>query len=253
MRKAIPRKDVTMKFDILTLLPEFFVSPLTQGVIGRAVTNGLLEVGVHNIRDYTLDKHRTADDYPYGGGLGMVLKAEPIVRCLEAIAKTGEHGTRVILTSPCGVRFNHNVAKELAGINRIVIICGRYEGVDERIKEFVNMELSVGDYVLTGGEIPALAVIDAVGRLIPGVLGADDSSGNDSFTDGLLEYPQYTRPEEFRGMNVPPVLLSGNHAEVDRWRRAQSLKRTCLRRPELLRGVPLTEEEKAVIEELKKA
>lgn len=242
---------MTTRFDILTLLPDFFLSPLTQGVIGRAVTKGILEVGVHNIRDYTLDKHRTADDPPYGGGPGMVMKVEPIVRALEAIAKKGADGTKVILTSPCGIKFNHNAAKELAGFGRIVIICGRYEGVDERVMEFVDMELSIGDYVLTGGEIAALAVVDAVGRLMPGVLGDDDSSGHDSFTDGLLEYPQYTRPEDFRGMKVPPVLLSGNHAEIDKWRRAESIKHTCRRRPELLDAAPLTDAEKAVIKSIK--
>lgn len=243
---------MTTRFDILTLLPDFFTSPLTQGVIGRAITKGILEVGVYNIRDYTLDKHRTADDPPYGGGSGMVMKVEPIVRAIEAIAKKNEKGTKVILTSPCGIKFNHNAAKELAGFDRIVIICGRYEGVDERVRDFVDMELSIGDYVLTGGEIAALAVVDAVGRLMSGVLGADDSSGHDSFTDGLLEYPQYTRPEAFRDMNVPPVLLSGNHAEVAKWRRGESIKRTCLRRPELLDAAPLTDAEKRVIEGLKK-
>ena len=248
---------MTTRFDILTLLPDFFLSPLTQGVIGRAVTKGILEVGVHNIRDYTLDKHRTADDPPYGGGPGMVMKVEPIVRALEAIAEKGAQplqgadGTKVILTSPCGIKFNHNAAKELAGLGRIVIICGRYEGVDERVMEFVDMELSIGDYVLTGGEIAALVVVDAVGRLMPGVLGDDDSSGHDSFTNGLLEYPQYTRPEVFRGMKVPPVLLSGNHAEIDKWRRAESIKHTCRRRPELLDAAPLTDAEKAVIESIK--
>ena len=240
---------MTTRFDILTLLPDFFISPLSQGVIGRAVTKGILEVGVHNIRDYTLDKHRTADDSPYGGGSGMVMKVEPIVRVIEAVAMKG---AKVILTSPCGIKFNHNAAKELAGIDRIVIICGRYEGVDERVREFVDMELSIGDYVLTGGEIAALTVVDAVGRLMPGVLGADDSSGHDSFTDGLLEYPQYTRPEVFRGMMVPPVLLSGNHAEVAKWRRAESIKRTFQSRPDLLDAAPLTDAEKAVIEGLRK-
>lgn len=250
-----------MRFDILTLFPEFFTSPLKQSIIGKAMDAGLLDVRVHNIRDYTRDKHRSADDYPYGGGAGMVLKPEPVVRALEAVKGAVKGGTEdeeggaesplVVLTTPQGEVFNQATATELAKRGRTVIICGRYEGVDERIRSFVDMELSVGDYILTGGEIPALTIVDAVGRLIPGVLGARESAEDESFTRGLLEYPQYTRPVEFRGLKVPEVLLSGNHGEIERWRRLEALKRTLRRRPDLLEQAALTEEEREILSDLK--
>lgn len=240
-----------MIFDILTLFPEFFASPLQQSIIGKAVAKGLLTVNTHNIRDYTQDKHRTTDDCPYGGGHGMVMKVEPIVRAVEDIRKNGE--AKALLTTPQGTPFTQRLARELALAPRLIIICGRYEGYDERIRSFVDMEVSIGDYVLTGGEIPALAIVDSVGRLLPGVLGEPESKEHDSFTDGLLEYPQYTRPEEFSGLKVPDVLLSGHHAEIERWRRQESLKRTLLRRPGLLKDARLTDADKRYLEGLLKA
>jgi len=239
-----------MRFDILTLFPDFFTSPLNHGVIGRAVSNGLLTVGIHNIRDCTDDKHRTTDDYPYGGGAGMVMKVEPVVRAIESVRGVAP-ATTVVLTTPQGVRFSHEIALELSGRERIAIVCGRYEGFDERIRDFVDMEVSAGDYILTGGEIPAMMIIDAVGRLIPDVLGEPSSPEHESFSDGLLEYPQYTRPEEFRGLKVPEVLLSGNHALIEKWRRQESMARTLIRRPELLEKADLNDEDRVLIEKLK--
>ncbi|MBI5643892.1 MAG: tRNA (guanosine(37)-N1)-methyltransferase TrmD [Deltaproteobacteria bacterium] len=239
-----------MRFDILTLFPGFFDSPLRQSIIGKAIEKGILEVKTHNIRDYAQDKHKTTDDYPYGGGHGMVMKIEPLVRALEAVAAEGPR-PKVILTSPQGVPFNHALATELIAEERVAIICGRYEGVDERIKEFIDIEVSVGDYILTGGEIPALIIMDSVGRLIPGVLGEPVSKERDSFSDGLLEYPQYTRPEEWRGLRVPDILLSGNHGEIEKWRRRQSIERTCLRRPDLIQKTQLSPDDRKIIEEIK--
>ncbi|MBI5560549.1 MAG: tRNA (guanosine(37)-N1)-methyltransferase TrmD [Deltaproteobacteria bacterium] len=239
-----------MRFEILTLFPQFFSSPLKESVVGHAIERGIIEVRTHNIRDYATDKHRTTDDAPYGGGPGMVMKVEPVVRALESIVGKRGPETAVILTTPQGGTFNHKAALRLSGLERVVIVCGRYEGVDERIRAFAGMEISVGDYVLTGGEIPALAIIDCVARLIPGFLGDDSSAKTESFAEGLLEYPQYTRPEEFRGMRVPPVLLSGNHFEIERWRRKESLRRTLERRPELLGKTSLCEEDKEFIKEL---
>jgi tRNA (guanine37-N1)-methyltransferase len=245
-----------MRFDVLTLLPELFVTPLRGGVIGRAIAKGLLEVRTHNIRDFASDRHRTTDDSPYGGGTGMVMKAGPIARALESVLKDisdpgAETRPVVILMTPQGIPFNHERAKGLAAENGLVIICGRYEGVDERVRALVDIEISIGDYVLTGGEIPALVIIDAVGRLKPGVLGAEDGPDDDSFADGLLEYPQYTRPPDWRGLKVPEVLLSGNHREIERFRRLESIKRTFQRRPELLDTTELTDEERLFIEGLK--
>lgn len=260
-----------MRFDILTLFPGFFDSPLKQSIIGKAVEKGLLVVKTFDIRDYATDRHRTTDDYPYGGGHGMVMKVEPLARALDAVFSEGEGGEeggrgategkgenagertavpRVILTSPQGVPLSHSLARELSKEERLVIICGRYEGVDERIMELVDLEVSTGDYVLTGGEIPALAIIDAVSRFIPGVLGAEAASEYDSFSDGLLEYPQYTRPEEWNGLKVPEVLLSGNHAEIARWRRKESVRRTFLKRPDLLKKADLTQADELVVAEL---
>lgn len=248
-----------MRFDILTLFPDFFSSPLSQSITGRAIERGLIEVRTHNIRDYATDKHKTTDDSPYGGGAGMVMKVEPVVRALRDIkpqadpakADGDEPRTKVLLATPQGVPFSHAMAVELSGLDGITIVCGRYEGFDERIRQFVDLEVSVGDYVLTGGEIPALVIIDAVSRFIPGVLGKEASPVDETFSDGLLEYPQYTRPEEFEGMSVPQVLLSGNHAEIERWRRAQSLLRTGRRRPDLLEKLKIEDEERRRIERLK--
>ena len=239
-----------MRFDVLTIFPEFFATPLRQGVIGRAIEKGVLEVRTLNIRDFATDRHRTTDDCPYGGGSGMVMKVEPVVRALESLGPAERR--KVLLTTPQGRTFNHTVARALAGDElNLVIICGRYEGFDERIRKFADMEISVGDYVITGGEAAALVIIDAVGRLVPGVLGDNLSKEEDSFAGGLLEYPQYTRPEDFRGMRVPEVLLSGNHGEIKRFRRTESIKRTIERRPDLLEGADLSTEDLLLIDELK--
>lgn len=237
-----------MRFDILTLFPEFFISPLNQSLLGKALAKGVLSVNTYNLRDFTTDKHRTTDDSPYGGGHGMVMKVEPVVRALEALRSDCPRA-RVILTTPQGVPLTQALAGELSREERLIIVCGRYEGIDERIRAYVDTEVSLGDFVLTGGEIAALALIDSVGRLVPDVLGEPGSIEHDSFSDGLLEYPQYTRPEEFRGRMVPPVLLSGNHAEIGRWRRIESLKRTAERRPDLIEKAVLTEAERRLLKE----
>ena len=224
-----------MKIEVLTLFPQMFEAPFSFGIFKRAIDNGLVEIGVHNIRDYTHDKHHTADDTPYGGGAGMVLKPGPIFEAVEDIKSKAPEEPYVILMTPQGRVLNQSIAQELAQKKHMVFICGHYEGEDERVREhLVNDEISIGDYVLTGGELPAMAVIDAVLRLIPGVLGSEESALDDSHSGGLLEYPQYTRPEDFRGWKVPDILLSGDHAKIARWRREQSLKRTLERRPELL-------------------
>ncbi len=239
-----------MKFDILTLFPPMFAGPFSESIIKRAVCKGLLEIRLHNIRDYAADRHKVTDDYPYGGGSGMVMKVEPLTACIEAVQSCNRQA-KVILTTPQGRPFNQTMARELAKENRLIIICGRYEGVDERIKElFVDYEISLGDFVLTGGELAAMAIVDAVARFVPGVLGSEESVAGDSFSDGLLEYPQYTRPPEFRGLSVPGVLLSGNHSEIALWRRQQALKRTYMARPDLLGSALLTEDEKKYLREL---
>lgn len=242
-----------MRFDILTLFPDFFITPLNTSIIGRAISSGALWVSTHNIRDYSTDKHHTTDDSPYGGGHGMVMKPDPVVAAIEAVSAVSGR-PKVILVTPQGVPFTQSVAKALsieAAESGLMIVCGRYEGIDERIREFVDMEISIGDYVLTGGEIAALAIIDSVARFIPGVLGEPESVDSESFSDGLLEYPQYTRPLQFRGIKVPDVLLSGNHAEIERWRRAEALRRTYLRRPDLLEKLALGPFDLAVIEKIK--
>ena len=236
-----------MKFDILTLFPAMFDGPLTESIIKRAQENGLIEIGLHNIRDWALDKHATADDAPYGGGAGMVMKVEPLAGAIETV-KQKSPNSRVILTTPCGRPFNHAVVEELSGEEGLIIICGRYEGVDERVRKlFVDDEISLGDFVLTGGEIAAMVIVDAVSRLVPGVLGHGDSAAYDSFADGLLEYPQYTRPPEFRGEKVPDILLSGNHAEIAKWRRRESILRTLASRPELLDAIELSPADKKLL------
>ncbi len=241
-------------FDILTLFPKMFESPFQESIVKRAIEQGLMTVAIHNIRDYATDKHRVTDDAPYGGGGGMIMKAEPIVRAVEAILGTEPPAsTRIILLSPQGRLFTQRVAWELAGHSRILLICGRYEGVDERVRELLlSDEISIGDYVLTGGEIPAMVILDAVTRLIPGVLGDPGATTRDSHADGLLEYPQFTRPALFRGHSVPQILVSGDHAAVRLWRRRQALRRTYQRRPGLLEKVDLTEEDRAFLESLRR-
>lgn len=223
-----------MKIDVLTLFPAMFAGPLDESIIRRARTAGILDLRIHNLRDWTHDRHRTVDDTPYGGGPGMVLKPEPLFEAVEALKAERGPGMRVILTGPCGRPFTQAIARELAGLSGLLLICGSYEGYDERVREhLVDDELSIGDYVVTNGNLPALVIVDAVTRLLPGALGDDASSVDESFSQGLLEYPQYTRPAEFRGWPVPALLQSGNHAAIERWRRAQAVRRTALRRPEM--------------------
>ena len=239
-----------MKFQILTLFPAMFQGPLTESILRRGVESGAISVDLHNIRDFALDRHRTVDDAPYGGGAGMVMKVEPLAACIEAV-KAEAPQALVILTSPRGEPFTQAVARELAAEAGLIILCGRYEGIDERVRElYVDRELSIGDFVLTGGELAAMVIVDAVSRLIPGVLGSEESALDESFSDGLLEYPQYTRPPEFRGLTVPPVLLSGNHREIDRWRRRQALLQTVQCRPDLLTTARLTREDEKFLSDI---
>ncbi|MBL8045339.1 MAG: tRNA (guanosine(37)-N1)-methyltransferase TrmD [Anaerolineales bacterium] len=237
-----------MRFDLLTLLPEVCAPYLNESILKRAQENGLINLHLHNLRDYAADKHKVTDDVPYGGGGGMVLKPEPVFAAVESILKTsaGENPpTPIILLTPQGRPFTQAVAKELSQHQRLVLICGRYEGFDERIRQHLATdEISIGDFVLTGGELAALMVVDAVARLLPGVLGDPTGAEDDSFASGLLEYPHYTRPAEFRGWRVPEPLQSGDHARIARWRRQEALKRTFLRRPDLLARLKLTEDEK---------
>lgn len=227
-----------MRIDILTLFPEMFPGPFGASIIKRAVDGGLVSLNIYNIRDYTHDKHHTADDYAYGGGAGMILKPEPVFEAVESVKE--EDTCPVILLTPQGRPFSQPVAQELSRHGRLILICGHYEGVDERVREhLVSDEISIGDYVLSGGELAAMVVVEAVVRLLPGVLGSEESLAEDSHTGGLLEYPQYTRPPVFRGWSVPEVLLSGNHAQIARWRREQAIRRTKERRPELLDRVSL--------------
>ncbi len=229
-----------MHFDVFTLLPETFTPYLQASILQKAAERGLVEIALHNIRDWARDKHHTTDDTPYGGGGGMVMKPEPVFEAVESVLGP-EPACPVILLTPQGRVFNHSVAEELVQHERIALLCGRYEGVDERIREgLVSDEISIGDFVLTGGELPALIIIDAVSRLIPGVLGDPDGAADDSHASGLLEYPHYTRPPEFRGQAVPEVLLSGDHAKIEQWRREQSLLRTLKRRPDLLKSAALS-------------
>ncbi len=237
-----------MIFEILTIFPGMFLSPLEESIVGKARQRGLISVRVHNIRDYAVDKHQMTDDRPFGGGEGMVMKPEPIVAALREIGGEGPP-PRVILLTPQGRLFNQGIALELSRRARLVLICGRYEGVDERVAEhFTDDQLSVGDYILTGGELAAMIVIDAVTRLLPGALGNEGSALADSFSETVLEYPQYTRPQSFEGMTVPDILLCGNHELIRRWRRGQALLRTKLRRPDLFAGLNLGTEDLALLE-----
>lgn len=246
-----------MQFEVFTLLPEIFPPYLESSILQRACQRGLVTVNIHNIRDYTHDKHHTTDDTPYGGGGGMIMKAEPVFKAVETVLGLDALHPRpgpvpVILLDPQGRVFSQSIAEELSRCEKIALICGRYEGVDERIRQHLATdEISVGDYVLTGGELPALILIDAVSRLMPGVLGDPDGATDDSHATGLLEYPHYTRPPEFRGWEVPEILLSGNHAKIAQWRREQSLLRTLARRPDLLEKAELSEKDRKFIESLK--
>ncbi|MBM7854371.1 tRNA (guanine37-N1)-methyltransferase [Desulfohalotomaculum tongense] len=237
-----------MRIDILTLFPEMFTGPFDTSIIKRARDRGILNIHTFNIRDFSQNKHRTVDDTPYGGGAGMVMQAEPIFKALEHLRELQEDLGRVIMMCPQGMPFNQDLAKELAQEERLVLLCGHYEGIDERVREkLVTDEISIGDYVLTGGELPAMVVVDAVARMIPGVLGEMASAEADSFYNGLLDHPHYTKPRVYQGMEVPEVLLSGHHKKIDRWRRRQSLLRTLERRPELLKEVNLSAEDREVL------
>jgi tRNA (guanine37-N1)-methyltransferase len=246
-----------MQFEVFTLLPEVFPPYLDSSILQRARQRGLIDVRVHNIRDYTHDKHHTTDDTPYGGGGGMVMKPEPVFEAVESVLGIDAGQAQpppipIILLTPQGRVFTQRVAEELSTYERIALLCGRYEGVDERIREhLVTDEISIGDYVLTGGELPALMVIDAVSRLIPGVLGDPTGAEDDSHSMGLLEYPHYTRPPEFRSWQVPEILLSGDHGRIEKWRREQALTRTFNKRPDMLENAELSETDKKIVEKLR--
>src|SRR3989339_915642 len=229
------RYNLVMRIDIITLFPEFFEGLKTHSVIGRAVGNGTIEIATNTLRAYTTDKSKTVDDRPYGGGPGMVLKVDVLHRALiDVRRKTSDESAKVILLTPQGQVYKQKIAQELAKESNLILICGHYEGFDERIREYVDLEISIGDYVLTGGEIPAMMIMDSIVRLLPGVLGDDASSVDESHSEGLLEYPQYTRPEEYDGKKVPAILLGGNHPKIEKWRREQAKERTKARRPDLL-------------------
>lgn len=241
-----------MRIDILTLFPNMFTGVINESILKKAMELGKVQYHITNFRDFSTDKHQAVDDYPYGGGAGMVLKPEPIFHAVEHIESVTNSSPRVILLCPQGERYTQKKAEQLAKEEHLLFICGHYEGYDERIREnLVTDEISIGDFVLTGGELAAMVVVDSIVRLLPGVLGNEDSPVLDSFSTGLLEHPHYTRPAEFRGMRVPDVLLSGNHKLIDEWRRKQSLKRTLERRPDLLESYPLTEQEIEWLNELK--
>lgn len=242
-----------MKFEIITIFPEIFHAYHSEGILKRALQKKLIEVRIHNLRDYAKDRHRTVDDYPYGGGAGMVMKPEPFFAAVETLCPERTE-RRVIMLSPAGKKFDQKMAEELSGEGRrLLFLCGRYEAIDERVRiALADDEISIGDYILTGGELAALVIIDAIARLIPGVLGDERSAEEDSFSSGLLDYPHYTRPPVFMDMSVPEVLLSGNHREIQRWRRKEALRRTLERRPELLEKIRLSYEDYGLISELRR-
>lgn len=236
-----------MKINVLTIFPEMFF-PLQESILKRAQSEGIIELNIINIRDYSESKHKNTDDYPFGGGAGMLMMVQPIVDALRSI----EGKAKCIYMSPQGIKLNQNLLKELSKEDELTLLCGHYEGIDERvIQHYVDMEISIGDYVLTGGELPAMVLIDGISRLIEGVLGSEESAKEESFSfDGLLEYPQYTRPREFEGMEVPEVLLNGNHAEIDAWRRREAIRNTALKRPELISTAKITQEERLWAEKI---
>ena len=236
-----------MHIDVVTIFPELVAGPLGTSIVGRAVESGVVSFAVHDVRAHGLGRHRSVDDYPYGGGAGMVMRPEPLFAALEPLRAEGAH---VVLMDAAGERLTDALARELAAQPRLAVVAGRYEGIDERVRTIVDREVSIGDYVVTGGELPALVLIDAIVRLLPGAI-ADASQAGDSFATGLLEHPQYTRPERFRDVAVPPVLLSGHHAEVERWRRRESLRRTLRRRPDLLETADLSDDDRRTLEELR--
>jgi tRNA (guanine37-N1)-methyltransferase len=241
-----------VRFDIVTIFPRMIEAGLAEGVVSRGIGRGLLDVAVHDLREFTSDRHRSVDDVPYGGGPGMVMKPEPLVRAVDHIRATRGQPDVVVVLTPQGRSFRQAEAARLASLAHVALLCGRYEGMDERVRELVAAEeLSIGDYVLSGGELPALVIVDAVSRLVPGVVGDEQSVDEDSFSRGLLDYPHYTRPGEFGGLKVPDVLLSGHHADVRRWRRKAALERTLERRPDLLTDAVLDEDDRALLEEIR--
>lgn len=242
-----------MRFSILTLFPGMFKDPFDESIIKSAVDNGVVEIAVVDIRDFTADKHRTADDYPFGGGSGMILKPEPVFLAVESVLGGRDRDSvRTVLVSPQGRRFDQSVARELAGEKEIILICGHYKGVDERVRHYLaDDEISIGDFVISGGELAAMVIVDAVTRLLPGALGDFESAETDSFYDGLLEGGQYTRPRDFRGYKVPEVLLGGNHEAIRLWRRRDSLRKTLLLRPDLFASVTLADEDRKLLEEIR--
>lgn len=241
-----------MRIDIVTIFPGFFESPLQESIIRRARDAGLLDIRIHDLRDFTTDRHRVTDDYPYGGGAGMVMKPEPIFAAVESLKEEGP-SRRVTLLSPKGRTWNHGLALEYSALAGVILVCGRYEGEDDRVRRvLVDDEVSLGDYVLAGGETAALAVVESVARLVPGVVGAAESVEQDSFYSGILDYPHYTRPPVYRGMEVPEVLLSGNHEDIRRWRRKEALRLTLERRPDLLEKADLTREDEELLGEVRR-
>ena len=236
-----------MRIEVVTIFPELFDLPLRTSIIGRAAEQRIVEFGLHDLRAHGLGRHRSVDDYPYGGGAGMVMRPEPLFAVIEPLR---DAGAQVIMLDPAGERLTDALARDLATQPHLALVCGRYEGIDERVRTLVDREVSIGDYILTGGELPALVVIDSIVRLLPGAI-QEASHQGDSFAAGLLEHPQYTRPDDFRGMGVPPVLVSGHHGEVDRWRRREALRRTLERRPDLLESAVLSEDDRRVLDELR--
>lgn len=239
-----------MNFDVLTLFPQMFTSPFADSIIAKAVNKGLITISAHNLRDWAQGRHQVTDDTPYGGGAGMVMKVEPIYSAIHSL-KQQRSTAKVLLMTPQGQQFTQQVAADLATESDLIFVCGRYEGFDERVRSYVDGEYSIGDFVLTGGELPAMVMIDAIARLLPGVLGSGTSAEADSFADGLLEYPHYTRPAQFMGQQVPDVLLSGDHARIAAWRRKQQLQRTWRRRPDLLTEIVLDAADKKLLEQLR--
>lgn len=241
------------RIDVVTIFPDFFAGPFSHGVLRKALDAGVVEIGVHDLRRWTHDRHQVVDDRPFGGGAGMVLKPEPLVEAVEDL-RSAKADSLVVLTSPQGRLFDQKYAERLAGVEHLVVLCGRYEGVDERVVDaVVDEEVSIGDVVLSGGELAAAVMVDAIVRLVPGALGCEQSAEQDSFSTGLLDCPHYTRPAEFRGMQVPDVLLSGHHGEIARWRRRQALARTLARRPDLLESATLSDDDKRFLEQLQKS
>ena len=238
---------MAMRIDVVTIFPELFDLPLRTSIIGRAAERGIVTFETHDLREHGIGRHRSVDDYPFGGGAGMVMRPEPLFAAIEPLRTAG---AEVILLDPAGERLTDALARELATRPHLALVCGRYEGIDERVRTLVGREVSIGDYVLTGGELPALVLIDTIVRLLPGAIQAESHEG-DSFASGLLEYPQYTRPDTFADLPVPPVLVSGHHGEVDRWRRREALRRTLERRPDLLDSAPLTDADRATLDELR--